>query len=77
VELGDAQGLLAKAVKTTQRHPTQLQSNLGLVVWTSQGPLPRRVLEQTTTWAPGTTRLVERLCGSWTGGWSLVGVMSD
>jgi hypothetical protein len=57
VELGDAQGLLTKAVRTTRRHPTRLQSTQGLVVRTSLGPLLRWVLGSTTTWAPGTTRL--------------------
>jgi hypothetical protein len=28
-----------------------------IVVWTSLGPLPRRVPGPTTRWAPGTTRL--------------------
>jgi hypothetical protein len=58
VELGDTQGLLAKAIKTTRRHPTRLQSTRGLVVWTSLGPLLRWVPGPTTRWAPGTTRLV-------------------
>jgi hypothetical protein len=31
VELGDAQGLLAKAVNTTRRHPAGLQSTQSLV----------------------------------------------
>ena len=57
VELGDAQGLLAKAIKTTRRHPARLQSTRGLVVWTSLGPLLWWVPGPTTRWAPGTTRL--------------------
>jgi hypothetical protein len=57
VELGDAQGLLTKAVKTTRRHPARLQSTHGLVVWTSQGPRPRQVPGPTTAWAPRTTLL--------------------
>ena len=48
VELGDAQGLLAKAIKTTRRHPARLQSTRGLVVRTSLGPLLRWVLGPTT-----------------------------
>jgi hypothetical protein len=56
-ELGDAQGLLAKVVKTTRRHPARLQSAQGLVVWISLGPLLRQVPGPTTVWAPGTTRL--------------------
>jgi hypothetical protein len=39
VELEDAQGLLAKAIKTTRNYPARLQSTWGLVVWTSLGPL--------------------------------------
>jgi hypothetical protein len=39
VELGDAQELLAKAIKSTRKHPARLQSTQGLVVWTSLGPL--------------------------------------
>jgi hypothetical protein len=58
VVLGDASGLLVKAVKTTQSYPARLQSTRGLVVWTSLGPLPRWVPGPTTRWAPGTTRLV-------------------
>jgi hypothetical protein len=58
VVLGDARGLLVKAVKTTLSYPTRLQSTRGLVVWTSLGPLPRWVPGPTTRWAPGTTRLV-------------------
>jgi hypothetical protein len=58
VVLGDAWGLLVKAVKTTRSYPARLQSTRGLVVWTSLGPLPRWVLGPTTRWAPGTTRLV-------------------
>jgi hypothetical protein len=38
-------------------HPARLQSTRGLVVWTSQGPVPGRELELTTAWALGTTRL--------------------
>jgi hypothetical protein len=57
VELRDAQGLLAKAVKTTRRHPTRLQSTRGLVVRTSLGPLLWWVSGPTARWAPGTTRL--------------------
>jgi hypothetical protein len=58
VELGDAQGLLAKAIKTTRKHPAWLQSTWGLVVWTSLGPLLWWVPGPTTRWAPRTTRLV-------------------
>jgi hypothetical protein len=57
VELGDAQGLLAKAIKITRRHPARLQCTRGLVVWTSLGPLLRWVPGPTTRWAPGTTQL--------------------
>jgi hypothetical protein len=32
--------------------------DVGRVVWTSLGPLPRWVLGPTTQWAPGTTQLV-------------------
>jgi hypothetical protein len=46
VKLGDAQGLIAKAFKTTRRHLARLQSTRRLVVRTSQGPLPRRVLDR-------------------------------
>jgi hypothetical protein len=35
VELGDAWGLLVKAIKTTRNYRTRLQSTRGLVVWTS------------------------------------------
>jgi hypothetical protein len=52
VELGDTQGLLAKAIKTTQRHPARLQSTQGLVIRTSLGPLLRWVLGPTTLWPP-------------------------
>jgi hypothetical protein len=48
VELGDAQGLLAKAIKTTRRYPARLQSTWGLVVRTSLGPLLMWVLGPTT-----------------------------
>jgi hypothetical protein len=58
VKLGDAQGLLAKAIKTTRRHPARLQSTQGLDVWTYMGPLLRWVPGPTTQWASGTTRLV-------------------
>jgi hypothetical protein len=58
VELGDAQGLLAKAIKTTRNYPARLQSTLGLVVCTSLGPLLWWVPVPTTRWDPGTTRLV-------------------
>jgi hypothetical protein len=58
VVLGDARGLLVKAVKTTLSYPARLQSTRGLVVWTFLGPLPRWVPGPTTRWAPGTTRLV-------------------
>jgi hypothetical protein len=58
VVLGDACGLLVKAVKTTRSYPARLQSTRGLVVWTSLGPLPRWVPGPTTQWAPRTTRLV-------------------
>jgi hypothetical protein len=47
VVLGDALGLLIKAIKTTRIYPSRLQSTRGLVVWTSLGPLPR--------WVPGPT----------------------
>jgi hypothetical protein len=57
VELGDAWELLVKAIKTTQNHPTRLQSTQGLVVWTSLGPLLWWVPGPTTQWAPRTTRL--------------------
>jgi hypothetical protein len=57
VELGDAQGLLAKAIKTTRRHLTRLQSTRGLVVRTSLGSLLWWIPGPTTAWAPGTTRL--------------------
>jgi hypothetical protein len=45
------------AASVLQIYPTRLQSTRMLVVWTSLGPLPRRVLGPTTWWAPGTTRL--------------------
>jgi hypothetical protein len=57
VELEDAQGLLAKAIKITRRHPARLQSTRGLVIWTSLGPLLRWVPGLTTRWAPQTTQL--------------------
>jgi hypothetical protein len=60
VVLGDAWGLLVKAVKTTRSYPARLQSTQGLVVWTSLGPLSRWVPGPTTRWAPGTTGLVPR-----------------
>jgi hypothetical protein len=63
VEIGDAQGLLAKAIKITRRHPARLQITQGLVVWTSLGPLLRWVPGPTTRWAPGTTQL--RLHGTY------------
>jgi hypothetical protein len=63
VVLGDAWGLLVKAVKTTRNYPAWLQSTQGLVVWTFLGPLPRWVPGLTTRWAPGTTRLVPH--GTW------------
>jgi hypothetical protein len=58
VVLGDARGLLVKAVKTTRNYPARLQSTRGLVVWTSLGPQPRWVPGPTTWWAIGTTQLV-------------------
>jgi hypothetical protein len=58
VELGDARGLLVKAIKTTRNCPARLQSTWGLVVWTSLGPVLWWVPGPTTQWAPGTTRLV-------------------
>jgi hypothetical protein len=58
VELGDAQGILTKAIKTTRRHPARQQSTRGLVIWPSLGPLLRWVPGLTTRWACGTTRLV-------------------
>jgi hypothetical protein len=63
VVLGDAWGLLVKAIKTTRNYPARLQSTRGLVVWTSLGPLPRWVPGPTTRWAPGTARLVPH--GTW------------
>jgi hypothetical protein len=57
VELGDTQGLHAKAIKTTQGHPARLQSTRGLVVWTSLGPLLMWVPGPTTRWAHRTTQL--------------------
>jgi hypothetical protein len=63
VVLGDAWGLLVKAVKTTRSYPARLQSTQRLVIWTSLGPLPRWVPGPTTRWAPGTTRLVPH--GTW------------
>jgi hypothetical protein len=53
VVLGDAWGLLVKAIKTTRIYPARLQSTRGLVVWTSLGPLPRWVPGPTTWWALG------------------------
>jgi hypothetical protein len=47
----------ARAIKTTRRHPTRLQSTQGLVVLTSLGPLLRRVPGPTTRWTPETTQL--------------------
>jgi hypothetical protein len=47
VVLGNARGLLVKAIKTTRNYPARLQSTLEPVVWTSLGPLLR--------WVPGPT----------------------
>jgi hypothetical protein len=52
VVLGDARGLLVKAIKTTQIYHARLQSTRALVVWTSLDPLPRWVPGPTTWWAP-------------------------
>jgi hypothetical protein len=43
--------------RDTNKNDKNKKKEVGDVVWTSLGPLPRWVLGPTTRWAPGTTRL--------------------